>query len=114
MPKVRRDARVLKDKALASLRRALDAFNSHIDDGRTTAVLLHLQHAAEMLLKASLFQKKFPVFDKRNGTSIGFEKCVKVATQGHACNLSSSEQGILRAVDAMRDAEQHWILSISE
>jgi len=45
---------VLHNKAVASLVTAMTAFNSPVDTGRTTHVLLHLQHAFEMLLKAAL------------------------------------------------------------
>jgi hypothetical protein len=49
--KLRREAWMPKFKALDSLRRATSAFNSFEDSGRVTSVLLHLQHAFEMLLK---------------------------------------------------------------
>jgi hypothetical protein len=52
-----RDAKILKDKALHSLSRGLAAFNSHENSGRVTAVLLHFQHAGEMLVKGALVQK---------------------------------------------------------
>jgi hypothetical protein len=110
--KLRREARTLKAKALCSLRRAVTAFNSCDDDGRTTSVLLHMQHAAEMLLKAILVQKRAKVFDPTKQTSIGFEKCVNLATQ-HA-KLTQEEAGLLRAVDALRDAEQHWMIVVPE
>jgi hypothetical protein len=110
--KLRREARTLKDKALCSLRRAVTAFNSCDDDGRSTCVLLHMQHAAEMLLKAILVQKGAKVFDRTKQTSIGFEKCVNLATQ-HA-KLSPEEAGLLRTVDRLRDAEQHWLIVVPE
>lgn len=110
--KLRREARTLKDKALCSLRRAVTAFNSCDDDGRCTCVLLHMQHAAEMLLKAILVQKGVKVFDPTKQTSIGFDKCVNLGSQ-HA-RLSQEETGLLRAVDALRDAEQHWLLVVPE
>jgi hypothetical protein len=110
--KLRREARTLKAKALSSLRRAVTAFNSCDDDGRITSVLLHMQHAAEMVLKAILVQKRAKVFDPTKQTSIGFEKCVNLATQ-HA-KLTQEEAGLLRAVDALRDAEQHWMIVVPE
>jgi hypothetical protein len=110
--KLRREARTLKAKALCSLRRAVTAFNSCDDDGRATCVLLHMQHAAEMLLKAIFVQKGVRVFDPNKRTSIGFEKCVNLATQ-HA-RLTEEEAGLLRAVDALRDAEQHWLIILPE
>lgn len=110
--KLRREARTLKAKALCSLRRAVTAFNSCDEDGRVTCVLLHLQHAAEMLLKAILVQHRVEVFDPKKQTSIGYEKCVNLGTQ-HA-KFTPQEAGLLRAIDAFRDAEQHWMIIVPE
>jgi hypothetical protein len=74
--------------------------------------MLHMQHAAEMLLKAILVQKGVRVFDPTKQTSIGFEKCVNLAIQ-HA-KLTAEEAGLLRAVDAFRGAEQHWVITVPE
>ncbi|HET6183343.1 MAG TPA: hypothetical protein VFA03_07085 [Acetobacteraceae bacterium] len=110
--KLRRDARTLKAKALCSLRRAVTAFNGCDEDGRVTTVLLHLQHASEMLLKAVLVQRGVRVIDPVKKTSIGHNKCINLATQ-HA-KLSMLDAGLLRAVDALRDAEQHWMIVVPE
>ena len=110
--KLRREARTLKAKALSSLRQAVTAFNACNDDGRATCVLLHMQHAAEMVLKAILVQKRVQVFDPNKRTSIGFEKCVNLTRQ-HA-KLTQEEAGLLRTVDALRDAEQHWMIVVPE
>lgn len=75
--KLVRDARTLRGKATSSLRIAMTNFNSYDDDGRVTSVLLHLQHASEMLLKAALVQGRVKVFDKETGQSLGFEKCLR-------------------------------------
>jgi hypothetical protein len=71
-----------------------------------------MQHAAEMLLKAILVQNGVTVFDRTKQTSIGFERCVNLSCQ-HA-RLSQEEAGLLRAVDALRDAEQHWLIVVPE
>jgi hypothetical protein len=110
--KLRREARMLKSKAVDSLRRSTSAFNSYVDAGRVTSVLLHLQHAFEMLLKGALVQRKVRVFDKQLGQAIGFEKCVNLG-QEHL-KLSDEEAGTLRAIDALRDDEQHWYNYLSE
>jgi hypothetical protein len=110
--KLRRETRILKDKAISSLRRATAAFNSYDDDGRVTTVLLHLQHAFEMLLKAALVQRRVRVFDPRLGQSIGFEKCVNLGLEH--LRLSDEEAGTLRTIDAFRDDEQHWYNQLSE
>ena len=106
------DARTLRSKAICSLRIAMTSFNSYDEDGRVTSVLLHLQHAAEMLLKAVLCQRKAKVFDKETGKSLGFEKCVCLCQASH--DLTESEAGLFRAVDALRDAAQHWFIFVSE
>ncbi|WP_241249758.1 DUF3644 domain-containing protein [Rhodococcus sp. X156] len=111
--KLRNDTRHLKFKAISSMRSAMTAFNSPDDDGRVTRVLLHLQHAFEMLLKAALVQDKRPVFDKNTGRSVGFEKCINYATE-KPISLTNEEAGTLRAIDAMRDDEQHWYVVIDE
>jgi hypothetical protein len=110
--KLRREAGILKRKAIASLRRATTAFNSFDDDGRVTDVLLHLQHAFEMVLKAALVQRRVRVFDRKLGQAIGFERCVNLGCE-HV-RLTDEEAGTLRAIDALRDDQQHWYNYVSE
>ena len=110
--KLRREARTLKERAVASLKRSASAFNSYEEEGRIASVLLHLQHGFEMLLKAGLVQRGVKVFDPNLGRSIGFEKCVNLGREH--LGLSEEEAGLLRAIDALRDGEQHWIGCLSE
>lgn len=115
--RLRREVKVLKSKAIASLRSSVAAFNDPDDDGRHTRVLLSLQHAFEMLLKAALVHTQHrgeSVSDNKTGRSIGFEKCVALATERETIKLTDSETGVLRAIDAMRDDEQHWFNQVSE
>jgi hypothetical protein len=109
---MRKDARLLKRKAVASLRRACAAFNSLEDDGRHTTVLLHLQHSFEMLLKAGLHERRVPVVDQHSGQSIGFKKCLNHAPQH--LGLSVNDVGTLRAIDRLRDDEYHYLGLVSE
>src|SRR4051812_35002910 len=113
---MKRVARTLKTKAISSFRRATAAFNGVDNDGRQTAILLHLQHAFEMLLKAALREKGVDVFERGSertvGRSIGYERCVRLARQHLA--LTEEQCGTLRAIDSMRDDEQHWIAAFSE
>lgn len=110
--KLVRDARTLKTKALCSLRTGMQAFNSFDDDGRITTVLLHLQHACEMLLKAVLVQNQAKVFDKEAGRSISFDKCLGLCTSQFG--LTAEEAGAMRAIDSLRDAAQHWFVVVAE
>ena len=113
---MKRVSRTLKTKAISSFRRATAAYNGVDDDGRQTAVLLHLQYAFEMLLKDALREKNVDVLERGTdstvGRSIGFEKCVRLAR--HHVSLTDEQCGTLRAIDAMRDDEQHWIANFSE
>lgn len=110
--KLVRDAKTLKLKAVSSLKTSMTAFNSFHDEGRVTTVLLHAQHACEMLLKAVLVQNKQPVFEKNNGKSIGFERCLGICLARHG--LTEQEVGVMRAVDRLRDAAQHWFVYVAE
>lgn len=110
--KLRRDARTLKSKAISSLRVGLEAFNGFSEDGRLTTVLLHLQHACEMLLKANLVQRKVNLIDHDRGHSHGFKKCLNLAREH--CGFTESQAGIFRVVDNWRDGEQHWIITVPE
>lgn len=107
-------AKTLHGKALSSMRTAMTAFNSPHDDGRPTVVLLHLQHAFEMLLKAALVQGGARVFDKKSGRSIGFEAAINQSSQLAGFKLTHDESGTLRAIDALRDDEQHWFNDVAE
>lgn len=111
--KLKQDSRVLKRKAVASLTNAVEAFNSPHDEGRSTKVLLHLQHAFEMLLKSALVQTGMKVFDRQTGRSISFDKCLRLGS-GTTIELSDADAGTLRAIDALRDDEQHWFNEVSE
>jgi hypothetical protein len=110
--KLRREARTLKAKAISSLRRALTSFNSFDEDGRVTAVLLHAQHACEMLMKAMLVQRGVKMFSSKTSISEGFAKCINLVR--HHCGVTDAEAGLMRAVDSLRDAEQHWIVVVAE
>lgn len=111
---MRATAKTLQGKALSAMRTAMTAFNSPYDDGRNTVVLLHLQHAFEMLVKAALFQGKVKVFDKKSGRSISFDTAVNRSSQLAGFKLARDEAGTLRAIDALRDDEQHWYNDVSE
>jgi hypothetical protein len=114
MPRITVNVRELKRKSLSSLRTSVTAFNSLDNDGRTTAVLLNLQHAFEMLLKASLDSAKVTVFDKRSEKSISFEAAIRKCQETPGIKVSDGDAGTMRVIDAWRDAEQHWYATVDE
>lgn len=114
MPRESHNVRALKSKSLASFRAAVTAFNAIDDDGRLTGVLLNLQHAFEMQLKAILESKRVRAFDKRSQKSISLEVAIRLGQQTDGVNLSEEDAGTIRAIDALRDAEQHWYVVVDE
>src|SRR5688500_15182307 len=113
--KLKQESRSLKTKAVASLILAVEAFNAPNDLGRATKVLLLLQHAFEMLLKAALVQSgEKKLFDPMTGRSIGFERCLGLSMASPMIKLSEADAGTLLTIDAMRNDEQHWWSIVSE
>lgn len=114
MPREKVDVRNLRERSIASLRRSVVAFNSLDEDGRGTTVLLHLQHAFEMLLKAGLISGGRKVFDKRSGRSISFDDALGLSQSGPPLLLTDDEAGVLRSIDSLRDSAQHWYVVVDE
>ena len=112
--KLRQSARILKGKALASVRASVIAFNGLDDDGRVTDVLLRMQHGFEMLMKAALNQRGATMFDKKTGKSIGLDKALNLAQGDAKIKLTDGEAGLIRTIDAMRNEEQHWYTTVDE
>jgi hypothetical protein len=115
MPKESYNVRVLRAKALASLRTAIAAFNGLDNDGRITTVLLSFQHAFEMLLKGILEANGDKgVFDKRSQKSISLGAAINRCQGLEGVKVTDAEAGTIRVLDALRDGEQHWHLVVEE
>lgn len=115
MPRESYDVRTLRAKAISSLRSGVVAFNGLDDDARVTRVLLHFQHAFEMMLKAGLLASgDKAVFDKRKRMAIGMEATVKRCQQRADIKLTDEEAGTIRVLDNLRDGEQHWHQVVEE
>jgi hypothetical protein len=65
-----------------------------------------------MLLKAALVQQGVAVFDRRTGQSLSFDKCLRLSNEH--LRVTVDEAGTLRAIDALRNEEQHWFADLSE
>jgi hypothetical protein len=112
---MKREARLLKDKALKSLVLAVDHFNRPHDDGRAEAVLILLDHAFEMLLKAGILHRGGRIREKRAKETIGFNACVnKALTEGKVKFLTPEQALTLQALNGLRDAAQHYLLELPE
>ena len=65
-----------------------------------------------MLLKACLVQRQINIQDPQKGHSVGFKKCLNLARQH--CGFTESKAGVFRAIDSLRDGEQHSYITIPE
>jgi len=74
----RRKTPFLLDHAKNSLILAVEVLKRPSDQGRTEAVVLLLDHAFEMLLKAVIYEKTGKLRARREKYNYGFEKCVSI------------------------------------
>jgi hypothetical protein len=112
---VKQEVRFLRDRAVASLLLAIELFNRPSDRGRQEAVLIHADHAFELLLKAVIVHKGGRIRRPREANTIGFEACVcKCLSEEPVKCLSESDAVALRTLNGWRDAAQHYYLVLPE
>ncbi len=112
---MKREAKLLKKKSISSLILSVDHFNASSDAGRAEAVLIFLDHAFEMLLKASLVERGARIREKGAANTIGFDHCVRKAlTEGGIQFLTEDQALNLQIINGYRDAAQHYMVDISE
>jgi hypothetical protein len=112
---MKREARLLLGKAVDSLVEAVGRFNSPHDRGRIATTLILLDHAFEMLLKASIVERGGSIRATRGRETIGFDACVrKGLSDGHIQFLTEDQALTLQATNGLRDAAQHHIVDVSE
>jgi hypothetical protein len=110
---MRRRTSLFLERAKDSLVIAVELFNRPFEVGRTEGVILLLDHAFEMLLKASVFERTGRVRSPRDKYNYGFEKCLSIC-QDQLQVLTADEALILRNLNGFRDAAQHDIVEMSE
>ena len=112
---MKKEARLLLSKAIDALTLSVELFNRPHDAGRVEAVLIHLDHSFEMLLKASIIHKGGRIVRPGDKHTIGFEECVgKTLSDAQVKCLSEEQAALLRWINAHRDAAYHHLLEISE
>ena len=79
MARLRQNTRRLKERALASLVLAIELFNRPQEMGRVEGTLILLQHALEMLLKASIWEERGTITERRGRISHTCDKCLGIA-----------------------------------
>lgn len=112
---MKREPKLLLHKACDSLVLSIELFNRPNDRGRVSGTLIQLDHAFEMLLKASVLHRGGRIRDKRARETIGFDACVRRALDDGSIKFLSNEQAlVLQTINGLRDAAQHHLLDISE
>src|SRR6266850_876751 len=103
----------LLESARESLVLGVVIFNRPSDTGRIEGVLLFLNDAFEMPLKAIVLEKTGRIRGPRERYNYGYEKCIGICeSQLHA--LNKDEALVLRNLNGFRAAAAHDVVEISE
>lgn len=112
---MKREAQVLLERSLDSLHLSIELFNRPWDRGRREGVLIFLDRAFELLLKAILARRNRSLREESSKETFGFDKCVRVCMSDSRVQCLSDEDAIpLQIINSLRDAAQHYILEVSE
>ncbi|OBJ84064.1 DUF3644 domain-containing protein [Mycobacterium sp. 1245852.3] len=112
---MKKESKLLKEKATNSLLLSIDHFNRPWDVGRLEAVLILLDHSFEMLLKSAILFRGGKIRKPREKNTIGFDDCVRIALSTGEVRFLSDEQAlVLQTINGLRDAAQHHLLTLSE
>ena len=74
---MKREAKLLLEKACDSLVLSIELFNRPNDRGRVSSTLIQLDHGFEMLMKAAILNRGGSIREKRAKETIGFDACVR-------------------------------------
>lgn len=109
------DVERLLTQAVDSLTNGVDHFNRSSNQGRPASVLIFLEHACEMLLKAGLLQRGCDIRDAISGYTLSFENCLNRGTDdGEVKFMSDDERRTMRVLNGLRDHAQHFLVDVSE
>ena len=112
---MKKEVRLLKAKATASLLLSIEHFNRPWDVGRSDAVLIMLDHSFEMLLKCSILHRGGRIREPREKNTIGFDACIRRGLSTPSVQFLTEEQALgLQAINGLRDAAQHHLVDLSE
>lgn len=112
---MKREVKLLLDKAVDSLILAIELFNRPHDRGRITSTLILVDHSFEMLLKAAILHRRGRIREKRAKETISFDACVRRSLSDCKIKYLTEEQALtLQTINGLRDAALHHLLEISE
>jgi hypothetical protein len=112
---MKKQAKLLFDKSVDSLILSISHFNDPWERGRKEAVLILLDRAFELLLKAIILHKGGKIREPYARETIGHEKCVRKCITQQKVKCLTEEQGLtIQIINSFRDAAQHDIVELSE
>lgn len=112
---MKKEAKLLLERAVDSLVLSIELFNRPFDRGRVEAVLILLDHGFELLLKASILHRGGRIREPKAKQTIGFDACVgKAFSEGKVRFLSEEQTLQLKSLNSLRDAAQHHFIDIRE
>ncbi len=112
---MKKQAKLLFEKAVDSLILSISHFNNPWDRGRKEAVLIFLDRAFELFLKAIILHKGGKIREAYARETIGHEKCVRKCISQTKVKCLTEEQGLtIQIINSLRDAAQHDIVELSE
>lgn len=112
---MKRESKLLHEKSLDSLFLAIEHFNRPTDRGRVEAVLILLDRAFELLLKASIVHRQGRIRETGGKNTIGFEKCVQKCLSEKKLSILKEEEALtIQMINSLRDAAQHYIIELGE
>ena len=102
-------------KSMDSLLLAVEHFNRPWDRGRPEAVLILLDRAFELVMKAIILHRGGRIREPYATETIGHEKCVRKCITEEPIRCISETQGLtIQIINSFRDAAQHDIIDLSE
>ena len=112
---MKKEVKHLYHKSIDSLTLSIELFNRPNDCARVHGVLIFIDHAFEMLLKAAIMHKGGRIREKRERETLGFSSCVRKAFSDGAIKFLNEEEVLtLQTLNGLRDAAQHYTLEMSE
>lgn len=112
---MRKEAKHLFPKAVDSLTISIELFNRPNDAGRVHGVLIFMDHAFEMLLKASIIERRGKVLQEGKSETIGMSLCIRKCLSDDKVRFLNAEQVlVLQTLNSLRDAAQHYVIEVSE
>lgn len=112
---MKKNIRLLRQKAIDGLVLSIEHFNRPWDQGRVQSVLILLDHAFEMLLKSAILHKGGKIRKSHDKQTIGFSRSVHIGhTDANIKFLTEQQVFVLLTINGQRNAVQHYLIDISE